>query len=65
MDAVYEDRFLVFALRDDAPRERPQAVEREVASCATYEDACRVRRRYRNADIPCVIRFVGPAGGGD
>ena len=40
-------------------------VEEEVESCATYAEACRVRRAYHALGRDCVIRFVGSAGGGD
>jgi hypothetical protein len=65
METAQEDVFLVFALWDQGARGGPQAAEQEVACCPTYGDACRVRRRFRDVDIPCVIRYVGPAGGGD
>jgi hypothetical protein len=65
MPTAQEDLFVVFALWDKTASAEPQAAEQEVACCSTYGDACRVRRRFRDVDIPCVIRFVGPAGGGD
>ena len=65
MNFVPEDRFMVF-VRDisDCPPP-PEAVEQEVDSCASYEEARRVQRAYSASARLCVIRYLGPAGGGD
>jgi hypothetical protein len=65
MDAVHEDCFVVFVLEDPCGTEAPEAVEQEVISCSTYEEARRVRQEYHALGRSCLIRFVGPAGGGD
>jgi len=66
VDPVHQDCFVVFVRADQGHGEGPERAEWPVAVCATYADARRARQRW-NAHFadPCVIRFVGPAGGGD
>jgi len=65
LDGVQEDRFVLF-VRSDAGRDpaHPSA-EQLVASCDTYEAARELQRKLGQAGTECVIRSVGPAGGGD
>jgi hypothetical protein len=66
MDTALEDRFVVYLRSGNGDAAYPETVERPLASCSTYEEARRVREAahfLRPAD--CVIRFVGPSGGGD
>ena len=65
MEHIYDDRFVVYALRHRRNEPVRQVVEREVVSCPTYEEAKEVRRAYAAAGCDCVIRYVGEAGGGD
>ncbi len=65
MEPIYEDRFVVYALRHRRDEPVRQVVEREVVACPSYEEAQQVRRAYAAAGCDCVIRFVGEAGGGD
>jgi len=65
MDHVYDDLFVVYALRHGRGEPVRQVVEREVVSCPSYEEAQQVRRAYAAAGCECVIRYVGEAGGGD
>ena len=44
---------------------RPEAVERPVAACPSYQEAARLRRQIRLSGRTCIIRFAGEAGGGD
>jgi hypothetical protein len=61
-----QDCFVVF-VRDGSRSSAwwPDAAERPVAACPTYEEAARVREQLRRSGRSCVIRFVGPTGGGD
>ncbi len=62
MDNIHDGHFLVFQ------RNHPYAVDGELplASCPTYADARRVRQALLDSSPgQLVIRFVGPAGGGD
>ena len=65
MEHVYDDLFVVYALRHGRDEPVRQVVEREVVSCPSYEEAQQVRRAYAAAGCDCVIRFMGEAGGGD
>lgn len=65
MGNSFEDRFVVFVRGDSASCEGPEAVERELVSCSTYEEADWVRHEYGQNVRRCVIRYLGPAGGGD
>jgi hypothetical protein len=65
MSTVLEDRYLVFLRMERSESERRACDEEPLADCATYEEAREVRRRYHDCGRDCVIRFVGPAGGGD
>jgi hypothetical protein len=69
MESVHDDRYLVF-LRYDSyhaqSNEMTDTVERPLASCASYGEARRIRDALHGSGAgECVIRYVGPAGGGD
>jgi hypothetical protein len=67
MEKVHEDRFMLF-LRSDPSHLKSSAetVEHLVASCASYAEARRIRNALQGAATgECVIRYVGPTGGGD
>jgi hypothetical protein len=65
MDTAQDDRFMVYLRLD--PRHGGPLIsqERLVASCPSYAEAKRVRRKLQDSSCECVIRYVGPAGGGD
>jgi hypothetical protein len=66
MDPVYDDRFVVFVRLDRSPVEPPgDAVEQPLASCSTYAEARLIRRTFHDTPGELIIRYVGPAGGGD
>lgn len=65
MAAVQDDRFVVFLRSDLAHSDRPDVGERDLILCATHQEARRIQRELRSHARECVIRFVGPAGGGD
>jgi hypothetical protein len=65
MNTVLSDCFIVYAQQDGVSLERPGEMERELASCGSYGEAHRIRQDYQRAGVHCVIRFVGPVGGGD
>ena len=67
MDSVHDDQYMVY-IRYDADRAGPQShgLEQPLASCASYEEARRIRQALQgSAPGECVIRFVGASGGGD
>jgi hypothetical protein len=65
MDLLHEDGFVVYVRLDRAHAYPPEAVEQAVVHCASYEEARLVRHQYHAAAQECVIRYLGPAGGGD
>jgi hypothetical protein len=65
MEAAFDDCFVVYSHNGQGPADRPEGVEQVLAVCPTYEEACRVRQQYHGPASECIIRFVGPAGGGD
>jgi hypothetical protein len=65
VETVLEDRFLVYLRPSRGPAERPQPAERLVVVCSTYEEARQFRRDCQGAARDCVIRYIGPSGGGD
>jgi hypothetical protein len=60
-----DDRFLVYVRTDRDHSNPPEDCERYLTSCDTYEEARRIQREYRSFARECVIRYFGPAGGGD
>jgi hypothetical protein len=65
MDAVLEDRYVVFLRVEREACERRECDEEPLATCDTYEEARQLWRRNHEAGRDCVIRYVGTAGGGD
>jgi hypothetical protein len=64
MESSLDDRFIVF-VREPGPGCGPQLAERPLVICSSYAEARRIRRELQHAARECVIRYVGPAGGGD
>jgi hypothetical protein len=65
MNGVLDDRFLVFVRADRDRSTPPEEFEQDMISCSTYEDAQRIKRELRGIARECVIRYLGPTGGGD
>ncbi len=65
MHTEWEDCFVVFVRDGSRTACSPDAVERPVAACPSYEEAVWVREALRRSGRSCVIRFVGQTGGGD
>jgi hypothetical protein len=65
MDPTNEDGYVVFVRADGKHEEAPDRAERPVSRCNTYEEAQKVKRAWHQRGRSCVIRFVGPTGGGD
>jgi hypothetical protein len=61
----HQDGFLVYLRLDRAHDQPPEAFERPLAHCSSYEEARRVQREYQLADQECVLRYQGEVGGGD
>jgi hypothetical protein len=65
MQRLDDDRFVLFLRADRTSSEPVERRERPVDGFPTYEEARQVRQRYLQAGQDCVIRYVGPTGGGD
>ena len=65
MNPLLEERFAVFLRESDRRTARPETIEQEVVCCASYAEARQLQRQYQGAARQCVIRYLGPAGGGD
>jgi len=66
MNITLDDCFVVYVRERKADPNRPnRTVERKLVSCGSYHEAEMVRRENRSPDRHCIIRYAGPAGGGD
>jgi len=65
MESFLDDRFVVFLCHIANRSNRPDDAERVLATCSSYEEARQIQRHLQHQDHKCVIRYVGPAGGGD
>lgn len=63
ISGVPDDRFVVFVRPD--PALHGTTAEQPVASCKTQAEAKEVQQQLRSTGADCVIRYAGPAGGGD
>ena len=65
MEPVHDDRFVVFLRHDRSHSNRPDAAERPLVICSSYQQARRIQRQLHETARACVIRYIGPTGGGD
>jgi hypothetical protein len=66
MNTFFDDRYLVFVRGDRSHITSPEEFEKYLTTCPTYEEARRLQREFRSScDGEIVIRYLGPAGGGD
>jgi len=65
VESIQDDCFIVFLRHDRASSNRPDCSERPLTKCSSYEEARRIQRELHHTSRICVIRYVGPAGGGD
>ncbi|HEX5269396.1 MAG TPA: hypothetical protein VFW33_02865 [Gemmataceae bacterium] len=65
MDRTREDDFVVFMRSDPCDPSSPESIEWPLATCASYEEARRLRDSVSGRNGDCVIRFLGETGGGD
>jgi hypothetical protein len=59
------DVYQVFLLEHRKKDGAPDVVEHPLVSCETYSEARRIQQQALRADKRCVIRYIGPVGGGD
>jgi hypothetical protein len=60
-----DDRYVVLLRSDWHAEDEPQEAEKPLGVYATYGEAHTAQQHFRKAGYDCVIRFDGPAGGGD
>jgi hypothetical protein len=65
MESSQDDRFIVFLRQPRGAWYPPDLAEQPLASCASYAEARRILKAFHYTARECVIRYVGPAGGGD
>jgi len=65
MSTALDDCFVVFVRDEGSPEYGVAPRERELVACSTYAEAECVRRENGGPTKKCIIRYVGPAGGGD
>jgi hypothetical protein len=65
MNTSCEEDYVVFMRGRGIVGDDPMDAERELAHCATYEEAEWVRQENETRSRKCIIRYLGPAGGGD
>jgi hypothetical protein len=65
MISVLTDCFVVYEHADGGAADPPEDVEHELTSCATYEEAHKLKQALERQGRHCIIRYLGPAGGGD
>jgi hypothetical protein len=65
MFATMDDCFVVYAREESLAGDGDLPVETEMVRCASYEEARWVCQRYSTPGRKYVIRYLGPAGGGD
>ncbi len=65
MEEAHDDRFVVYVRSRRDRQDPPEDSEWPVIACSSYEEACKIRQEHRLHARDCVIRFVGPSGGGD
>ncbi len=63
MDTDFQNPFIVF-VRDHRAAGADRS-ERELVRCASYAEAAWVRQECASPHRRCIIRYLGPAGGGD
>jgi hypothetical protein len=65
MESSQDDRFIVFLRQPRGASYQPDLAEQPLASCSSYAEARRILKEFHYTARECVIRYVGPAGGGD
>lgn len=60
-----EDCFVVFVRSEPLSEEHPEELEKEEIVCSSHEEAERLRMDLHRHGRECVVRYIGPAGGGD
>jgi hypothetical protein len=65
MDARHENCFVLYVRSQPGRDKQPEAVEKPLLICSSYQEARYLQRAVRGMSHDCVIRYVGATGGGD
>lgn len=65
MDTTHEDGFVVYVRNDRGRQGSPDSIEQPLQVCSSYAEARQLQRAVLGSHPECVIRFLGPSGGGD
>jgi hypothetical protein len=65
MESSPDDRYIVFLRLPRGSSCQPALAEQAVVTCSSYAEARRILKELLYATRECVIRYVGPTGGGD
>ena len=65
MESSQDDRFVVFLRQPRGSSDQPELAEQPLVTCSSYAEARRILKEFHYTARECVIRYVGPAGGGD
>jgi hypothetical protein len=65
METSPDDRFIVFLRSPRGSSCQLALAEEVVATCSSYAEARRILKELLYAARECVIRYMGPTGGGD
>lgn len=65
MLVAQDDCFVVYAREARYPGDGDLPVEMEFVRCTSYEEARRLCQKYGMPGRQYIIRYLGPAGGGD
>lgn len=64
-ELLLEDCFAVRVKPEPPSPERVEEAEEEEIMCVSQAEAERIRHELHRQGRSCVIRYIGPAGGGD
>jgi hypothetical protein len=65
MDTDNAEGFVVFVRTEGNYEQEPQAVERPLFVCSSYEEARDLQRAAHDSHHEYIIRYLGETGGGD
>jgi hypothetical protein len=65
MDSSSTDLYQVYLREYRKTGDLHEVVEQPLADCSSYDEARRIQQQALRAAQDCVIRYLGPTGGGD
>ena len=65
MEDTSRNCFVVYVRDETKSLNRPETVERAVATCSDATEAAQIRQRFRRPGVRCIVRCIVETGGGD